>query len=412
MRILHIVQAYYPAIGGSEWLTKNLSESLVKNYGDEVTVFTTNAYKTEVFWRGQGPFMPAGVERINGVNVRRFPVFSGLQRIRELLARGSYRLRLPLHDWFRTIQTGPIILNLRQEIAASKAKVVFATSFPFMHMYDAVAGAQRGKMPVVLLGAIHPADRWGYDRPMIYQAIKKATQYIAHTAFEKDYLARHGIDKAKITIIGGGVHLEKFTCATGATIRARYGLYEQPVVGVFARHSPLKRLDIVLQAMPYVWEKRPDTYLLMAGARTAHSMQLESLIAAFPPEQRGHVILVYDFADDQKGDLFAACDLIAHPSTNESFGIVFVEAWACSKPVIGARYGAVSSVVEQGIDGLLYEYPDPESLAQAILTLINNPSKRYEMGQAGRRKVQENFTWDIVTAKLRQVYEQVTTENS
>ena len=77
MKILHVVQAYHPAIGGSEWLTKNFSEHLVSRYGDQVTVFTTNVYKPEAFWRTKGPLMPPGEEVINGVTVRRFKIFNG-----------------------------------------------------------------------------------------------------------------------------------------------------------------------------------------------------------------------------------------------------------------------------------------------------------------------------------------------
>jgi len=109
MRVLHLVQAYYPAIGGSEWLTKNLSEHLVSRHGDDVTVFTSNAYKPEAFWRTRGPLMAPGMETINGVSVRRFPIFNGLRLLRSLLARGSHRLRLPYNDWLRTIQTGPLV---------------------------------------------------------------------------------------------------------------------------------------------------------------------------------------------------------------------------------------------------------------------------------------------------------------
>ena len=134
MKILHAVQAYHPAIGGSEWLTRNLSEQLVARYGDEVTVFTTNVYKPEAFWRTKGPLMPSGVEEINGVTVHRFEVFNGLQLLRRLLAQGSRRLNLAYNDWLRTIQTGPLIFDMTQAIANSDAEVVFATAFPFLHM--------------------------------------------------------------------------------------------------------------------------------------------------------------------------------------------------------------------------------------------------------------------------------------
>lgn len=407
MKILHVVQAYHPAIGGSEWLTKNFSEYMVSRYGDEVTVFTTNAYKPEAFWRTKGPFMPPGTEQINGVTVRRFRVFNGLQLLRRLLAQGSRRLNLPYNDWLRTIQTGPLIFDMTQAIADSGADVVLATAFPFLHMYYALAGARRAGTPLVFLGSIHTADEWGYDRKMMYHAIQRADAYVALTAFERDYLVQRGVRTDKITVIGGGVDASAFARADGTTIRKRYGWGDDPVVGVMARQSALKRLDILLRAMPKVWAIRPNTHLLMAGARTSYSPQIGRMIQALPSEQRSRVTVAHDFPEDEKPHLLAACDVIVHPSGNESFGLILIEAWACGRPVIGADVGAISSVIDEGRDGLLTRYLDPESTAQAILELLGDPLRRIRMGEAGRRQVLENYTWEIVTDQLRAVYVKV-----
>ncbi len=407
MKILHMVQAYHPAIGGSEWLARNFSERLVSRHSDEVMVFTTNAYKPEAFWRTKGPFMPAGVELINGVTVRRFRVFNGLQLLRRLLAQGSRRFNLPYNDWLRTIQTGPLMPDMPQAIVNSEAQVVFATAFPFLHMYYALAGARRKGVPVVLLGAIHTADEWGYERKMMYNAIRQADAYIAHTTFERDYLVRRGIQADKITVIGGGVEADAFVNADGAALRKKLGWGQAPVVGVLARQSSLKRLDILLRAMPQVWAAHPEARLLMAGARTSYSPQLDELITSLPPEQQALVSVVNDFDEAEKPDLLAACDLVAHPSANESFGISFVEAWAAARPVVGARVGAVPAVISEGQDGLLFDYPDPGSMAQAILELLADRARLARMGQTGQRKVLENYTWDVVTDRLREVYVQV-----
>jgi glycosyltransferase involved in cell wall biosynthesis len=156
--------------------------------------------------------------------------------------------------------------------------------------------------------------------------------------------------------------------------------------------------------MPKVWAAQPNVHLLMAGARTSYSPQLQGMINAFPPEQQARITVVNDFPEKQKPNLLAACNVIAHPSGNESFGIVFVEAWACGKPVIGARVGSIPSVIDEGKDGLLFKYLDPDSLAQAILELLDAPSQQIRMGEAGRQKVLRNYTWEIVADRLRAVY--------
>ncbi|MBN1640742.1 MAG: glycosyltransferase family 4 protein [Anaerolineae bacterium] len=404
MKVLHVVQAYHPAIGGSERLAQGLAEHLVSRHGDAVTVYTSNALRPEAFWKTAGPLLPPGTETINGVAVRRFRVYNGLRLLRRLLAQGSHRLRLPYNDWLRTLQTGPIIPGLRAAIAHSGADVVFATAFPFLHMVDAVAGAHRADIPAVLLGAIHVPDLWSYDRPMIYRAIGRADAYVAHTPFERDHVIQRGIDEHKVSVIGAGVDASTMARGDRRRLRKRYGWGAAPVVGLIARQSPLKRIDTLLQAMPYVWAACPSAQLLFAGARTSYSPHIDAMIAALPPEQRTKVTAIGDFAEADKPDIYAACDLIAHPSGNESFGIVFVEAWAAGKPVVGARVGAIPSVIDEGRDGILFEYLNAQDLARAIVLLLREPALREAMAQAGRDKVRRQYTWEAVTDRLRAVY--------
>jgi glycosyltransferase involved in cell wall biosynthesis len=407
MKVIHVVQCYHPAVGGVEGLVKNLSEQLVSRHQDEVTVFTSNAPKPEDFYRAKGQALPSGVENINGVQVHRFKAFNGLQGLRGLLASGAGKLRLPYNDWLRTIQNGPLMVGVSQAIADSGADVVFATSFPFLHIQYALAGAKRAQIPLVLLGAIHASDKWNYDRQMMYTAIRKADAYIALTPFERDYLVQRDISPDKIRVIGAGVHAERFAEANGRAIRERHGWGERPVVGALARQTESKRLDVLIRAMVRVWEKYPHAHLLLAGGRTSYTPKLKQMVDDLESSQRDQVTIINDFTDSEKPNLLAACDILAHPSGKESFGIVFLEAWACGKPIIGARVGAVASVIDEGRDGLMAEYLDAADLARAILELLDAPARRLRMGEAGREKVRENYTWEIVTDRLREVYVEV-----
>jgi glycosyltransferase involved in cell wall biosynthesis len=156
--------------------------------------------------------------------------------------------------------------------------------------------------------------------------------------------------------------------------------------------------------MPYIWAQQPNVRLLMAGARTSYSAQLDKMIAALPPAQQGQITLMNDFPESEKPNLLAAADVLVHPSGNESFGIVFVEAWAAGKPVIGADVGAPASLIVEGEDGLLFRYGDAASLAQKAGQLLLQPAQRVAMGAAGWEKVLANYTWEIVADQVRQVY--------
>jgi len=407
MRILHVVQGYTPAIGGTEWLIQRISEELVCRYGDEVTVFTTNCFNGEGFLNPSLPHMPAGWEDIHGVKVRRFPVRSRFSR----LLRGpqwiAYRLGLPYEQHLRTWAQGPIVPGLREAVRDFPADVVAASSFPLLHMYAARQGASESGKPCVLHGAIHPQDGWGFQRPMIYRLVAQADAYIANTEFEAQYVVKRGADPARVTSIGVGVDPAPFMRIPSSEAKQRYGLDGYPVVGFIGQLAGHKGVDNLIEAMPLIWQVVPEARLLLAGARTQFVPRFEASIAQFPEGDRKKVKFVYNFKEEDKPGLFSALDVFAYPSGYESFGIAFIEAWSSGKPVIGCRRGAIPWVVDAGRDGLLVEYKNPAQLAEAILLLLENPGWAQAMGSAGRRKVLSRYTWEVVARGFRQVYEEV-----
>lgn len=409
IKILHVVHGYAPAVGGTQWMVQNISERLVADYGDEVTVFTTVAYSNAYFRDPRQPAMEPGVEQFNGVTIRRFPVFNRLSWLRLNAARVAHKLRLPGEDWLRGLYFGPIVPGLTRAIAASGADVVMASAFPLLHMYYALWGGERAAIPVVLLGALHPADRWCFDRPTIYQAIRRCAAYVAYTSFERDYLQDRGVSPEHVTVIGAGVNPAVFdnesVRAAGLGIRYRYGwANDDPVVAIVGRQAEHKRIDLALAAMRRVWSFAPAARLLIAGARTDYSSQIDAMLAALPPAERDRVTIVEDFDEADKPIIYNACDLLIHPSERESFGVVFLEAWACGRPVIGARVGAIPTVIDEGRDGLLAAYGDVSAWAQAIERLLARPALRTEMGARGKQKVLDRYTWDVVVRRFREVY--------
>jgi len=405
MKILHVVQGYHPAIGGTEFLIQRVSEELVRSFDDEVTVFTTNAYNCEAFYSPSHPLLPPGLETINGVTVKRFPIFNALAPLLGPLQRAAFRWRLPLNQYLRTLYGGPIAPRMFLELTTCQADVVAAASFPLMHMYYATVAKSFNKRPLVLQGGLHPEDRWGFDRPMIFRAIRRCDAYIANTAYERDYLINKGMDDDRIHVIGVGVDPEPFLKADGLSFRRRHRLIGHPVVAFIGPQGRQKGIDILLQAMRLVWRQNPRARLVIAGGRTSFSPRIEELIEGLG-EERGKVILIHNFREEEKPEIFAACDVFAYPSGYESFGIAFLEAWASGKAVIGCRTGAIPTVVEDGQDGLLVPYQDADRLAGAILHLLSDEGLRARLGQRGREKVLADYTWDQVAAQFREVYQE------
>jgi len=405
MKVLHVVQGYTPAIGGTEWLIQRISEELACRYGDEVTVFTTNCYNGEGFLKPKLPRMPVGWEQINGVRVRRFPVQSRVSQILRGPQWIAYRMGLPYEQYLRTWAQGPLIPGLKKEIRDFPADLIVASSFPLLHMYSALSGAAESNRPCVLHGAIHPQDGWGFQRPMIYQAIRRANAYIANTQFEADYVVKRGADPETVSTIGVGVDPQPFMQACPEEARRRLGLEGFPVVGFIGQFSMHKGVGTLLESMRAVWQVVPQARLLLAGSRTQYARQVEGIIAAFPEADQQKIKIVYNFSEAEKPWLFNAVDVFAYPSGFESFGIAFIEAWASGKPVIGCQRGAIPWVVDAGRDGLLVEHKNPDLLAEAIILLLQSPGWAQEMGAKGRQKVLSRYTWDVVASRFRQVYQ-------
>lgn len=407
MKVLHLVQGYYPAIGGTEFLIKNVSEKLVSLFGDDVTVFTTNAYNCEGFVIPSSKLMPPGEEEINGVKIKRFSVFNRLGRLLYYLQAVPYKAKLPFNDRLRNLYSGPIIFRMIPEIIRFDCDVVAASSFPLLHMYYASFARRFSKKPLVFIGGLHTEDDWGFNRSTIFKTIRQADAYIAYTAYERDFLARKGIQEDKICVIGCGVQVSAFERADGASFRRDFNLDSVPVVAFVGQQGGDKGIDTLIRSMPLVWKKIPEARLVIAGAPTSFSAHMHNIIQTLDQRERRKIIILNNFSENKKKDILAACDVFASPSAYESFGITFLEAWISGKPVISTRQGAIPTVVSEGEDGLLINYGNHAELASVILELLSDANLRDRLARHGRDKVLSRYTWDIVAGRFRQVYQEV-----
>ena len=111
--------------------------------------------------------------------------------------------------------------------------------------------------------------------------------------------------------------------------------------------------------------------------------------------------------DDTRLDALAACDVLVLPSVGEAFGIVYLEAWAYAKPVIGANIEAVASVIDHGVNGFLVDPRRPAELAARLRELVAQPGLAQSLGAAGRAKLARRFTMARIADVVEGTYGRV-----
>jgi glycosyltransferase involved in cell wall biosynthesis len=341
----------------------------------------------------------------DGVTVRRHPPDPRLAPRLRTLQEQWFRFRLPGSGVARTVYDGPISAGLLRDACVVPADVIGATAFPLAHMHMAVMAGKARKRPVVLIGALHPGDRWGFDRGIIRSTIRRSSAYVAYTGFEAEHVADMGIAPARIHVIPPGVDPGALEGGDGAGMREFLGIpARDPVVGFVGQIGAHKGVDTLVRAMRHVWAAEREAWLVIAGARTTFLVTVEKEIARLNPGRRRRIRFLLDFPPERKRDVLAALDIFASPSGYESFGLTFIEAWSAGLPVVGCDAGAIGSVVTHGETGLLVPYGSHHALGGALIELLRDDAFRAAMSQAGRARVRERYTWDASVRSLDTLY--------
>lgn len=403
MKILHVCPLYYPAVGGVENVFRSVSEGMVRR-GEDVTVFTTTGRSLEAFLRPAVKALPHGEEIINGVKIHRVPYRCISRLMARTVSYGWSKLHLPKDDLLKTWSTLPWVPNLSTEIAKFNPDIVLAGHFRTRISVDACRAKKEACFPLIFHTALH-LDIETELSELTIKHLKMGDALWVNTSFERDALIKSGIDEAKILELGVGVNPSDFKDGNGEKIRGRYGIGKNPVILFVGRKEKDKGVVTVIEAMESVWKKLPDAKLILAGACTRPSEK--KLLAEFAEKFNKSVISLDVIRDEDKNDFYNACDIFVMPSRVESFGMVYLEAWAAGKPVIGADIGSSRSVIADEEDGYLVRFGDADALAKRIIFLLENPRVRHEMGGRGKEKVLKRYTWDYIVDRLLDSYKEL-----
>lgn len=202
-----------------------------------------------------------------------------------------------------------------------------------------------------------------------------------------------------------GVDLERFrrqdrSDDPRAEIRRRYGAGDDDLLMVYAgRLDSEKRPDVVLDAFHSLPRDFPGV-LVLAG----EGPMREALEEQAADDARVHVVpFIRD--RDELAAVMGSADLYVSGMPHETFGLSVVEAQACGLPVLGVRSGAMVERVTEGETGVLVPPGEPAAMAGALRELERDRQRLRDMGEAGRRHVEERFSWRRTFEDLLRLYD-------
>jgi phosphatidyl-myo-inositol dimannoside synthase len=239
------------------------------------------------------------------------------------------------------------------------------------------------------------------------RVLRNSIHVVAAGQYPADEAVRAAGRDLPTTVVQPGVDTERFRVlspAERASAREHFGVSPtaELIVGV-SRLVPRKGFDIAISAVARLARDRPQLEMLIAGAgRDAKRLNDLAKKQGAPVRFLGRT----PFEDLPL--LYGCADIFTMLCRNrwggleqEGFGIVFLEAAACGVPQVAGSSGGAAEAVDDGVSGIVVKDPTSiDEVTQAFSLLLNSPDLRHKMGNAGRVRAVESFSYDVLTARL------------
>ncbi len=394
MNILYAAVCYPPRIGGGEIHLHRVAKELAGR-GHEVQVISQwSRWRRDWLWGTTVFSDPPARYQYEGIDVSRlgFPLSTRVRMFPWVISYyGAYSLLMGT-----AVQGVARLMRPSFEAEVDSPQIVHALRMGREFLVKTALNVARNRdIPFVLTPLHHP--RWKGARYRQYDRLYRAADaVIALTEYEKRILIEEKrVGAGRVFVTGIGPILARDY--SGVEFRKQYGIAE-PYVLFLGRQVRHKGSAALLKAARMVWQKHRSVGFVFIGPRTRES---ESMFRDFRDPR---IFNIGPVDLETKTAALAECELLCVPSTQESFGGVYSEAWVFGKPVIGGRTPQISCVIDDGKDGLLCSQR-PEELAEKICDLISQPELGRAMGERGQKKVREHFTWNRIADKTEAIYQ-------
>lgn len=346
---------------------------------------------------------------------------------------GAERELLVMLDRLPRCRYRPIVVcpdggPLAQELARRGVETRMAPMPPWRKLFaylnrPAAVRALHDVIAAVRPALIHVNDIWWVPQTLRAAAGLPAVPIVAHVRqeIEPQKVRRYELDQAGLvfpvsrqiqrSLERGGVRSERLQTLysgldmtrvvdqkSGMDARRRFGIpAEALVLGTVANLFERKGYEVMIEALPMIMKTSPAVhYLIVGSGDVAYEARLKAMVEILGVESRVH------FAGFQVSvyPCLAAMDLYVHPALMEGFGIAVLEAMAMHKPVVATTTGGLPEIVQEGETGMLVPPGDADALAKAVSSLLQDPARCRQLGEAGRARVAAHFTVEAMMDQL------------
>ena len=384
--VLLEVDAYLPWSGGSRTYYHNLYSRLAEDFGCRVMVNTSHCAGEHSFDR-EAAHPSLCIHRRD----ERLPDWK--------MKRAPALIRKVLHTGIVAAQSRPLAVHC-------------GDLFP----QDAAGAFLRRIAGLPLLVYVHGDEISQTDgrklQPKLRDAIyRTADALVAANIFAYDRLTSILGSALRVTMITPGVDFKVFSPGPRPQwIEAKFSLRADPVLLTVGRLVKKKGHETVLRSLPLVLKEFPDLRYLIVGDGPERR-HLEEIVQQLDLAKM--VIFVGNVPHAELGDYYRAADIFCMinqcdaSGDIESFGMVFIEANAAAKPVVGGRSGGTTQSIVDGKTGLLCEPGSPALTAAHLLLLLRNADLRARMGNAGLSRARTEFGWESRAAQLFEIQQRI-----
>jgi glycosyltransferase involved in cell wall biosynthesis len=380
-----VVQRYGPDVtGGSESLARAVAERLAADY--RVTVLTTRA-RDYVTWRNE---LPEGTERVGSVEVKRFTVeeerdLAGFNRFSDTLYGRPHRREDEL-DWLR--RQGPYVPALVRELEASRDRFHAVMFFTYLY-YPTFWGLEAAPERSLLVPTTHDEPPLRFE---IYREMFARPRAFAFLTVPEEALVRSRFPLAGRPAKVAGIGVDTPPSPDVGAFRARHGVRGRYLLyagRIDAGKGCAEMLDFYAR--------------YRAGDPKAPELLLIGNLAMAEPGVPGVRYLGY-LPEPEKAAALAGAEVVLCPSPFESLSIVLLEGFALGVPgLVNARSAVLQDHCRRANGGLYYESAD--EFVEAVGLLLHDEPLRRALGENGRRYVRDNYRWDVVLARYRELIE-------